>query len=688
MVSHNFRWPWCICRRGPLPLAILLIVVGSFSGPSSHAQTLPGVTWTTSTHKLVTGASPQSVAVADFNGDGIADIAVGEAGSIGIFLGNGDGTFKPADSANDGVTISLPLTAPLAIASGAFQAGKPPGIVAVSASYDAVILSNGSGGEMSPAPFTGVNGATSVVAANFYGTGVADLAVAGLSPGSAVSVVAIYPNTGSGSFGTPTLFPIASNSPGFLTAGDFIGNGVLDFAVTDNTSVDVFLNEGSGNFSPGVGGTAGNGPSCIAVGDFNGDGKQDLAVLNKSDGTVSVLLSSGDSSGTFTTKSTVSVGSGPSCIVVGDFNKDGKADLAVTNQNDNTVSILLGNGDGTFAAPAIVHVGSAPTSLAVGDFSGNGNVDLAVANSGDNSVTILQSQVGTAPTPTPTPTPSGGGGGGGGGGNGSARLINISTRAMVGTGANILIPGICHQRSRHRDAPYPRRRPGPVAVRRRRRPGPADPERLQRLDRHRLKHRVGHEFESGPDHEHGRPGRSLCLHRRKRRLRGHRQSLGRQLHGADLRGQRHDRRRLAEVYEVSTTGTRLINISTRAKVGTGGNILIPGFVISGTGTEELLVRGDGPSLAQFSVSGILAQVTLGVFNGSTMIASNTGWGTSANPGQIASVAAQVGAFAFAANSADSAQIVNLTAGPYTIQISGVNGTTGVALAEVYEVPQD
>jgi hypothetical protein len=143
---------------------------------------------------------------------------------------------------------------------------------------------------------------------------------------------------------------------------------------------------------------------------------------------------------------------------------------------------------------------------------------------------------------------------------------------------------------------------------------------------------------------------------------------------------------LAEVYEVSTTGTRLVNISTRAQVGTGGNILIPGFVISGPGTEELLVRGDGPSLTQFSVSGVLAQVTLGVYNGSTLIASNTGWGTSSDPSQIASVAAQVGAFSFAANSADSAQIVNLTAGPYTIQISGVNSTTGVALAEIYEVP--
>ncbi len=142
---------------------------------------------------------------------------------------------------------------------------------------------------------------------------------------------------------------------------------------------------------------------------------------------------------------------------------------------------------------------------------------------------------------------------------------------------------------------------------------------------------------------------------------------------------------LAEVYEVSSSGTRLANISTRAMVGTGGNILIPGFVISGPGTEELLVRADGPSLAQFSVSGILAQTILGVYSSSTLVASNTGWSTSANPSQIAAIASQVGAFAFASGSGDSAQIVSLGAGPYTVQISGVNGTTGVALAEIYEV---
>jgi septal ring-binding cell division protein DamX len=144
---------------------------------------------------------------------------------------------------------------------------------------------------------------------------------------------------------------------------------------------------------------------------------------------------------------------------------------------------------------------------------------------------------------------------------------------------------------------------------------------------------------------------------------------------------------LAEVYEVSASGTRLVNISTRANVGTGSNILIPGFVISGSGTEQLLVRADGPALTQFGVAGALALPSLSMFNSAgSVIASNTGWETSSNPSLIASTAATVGAFAFASGSADSAQIVNLTAGAYTIQISGVNSSTGVALAEVYEVP--
>lgn len=144
---------------------------------------------------------------------------------------------------------------------------------------------------------------------------------------------------------------------------------------------------------------------------------------------------------------------------------------------------------------------------------------------------------------------------------------------------------------------------------------------------------------------------------------------------------------LAEVYEVSSTGTRLVNISTRAEVGTGANIVIPGFVISGNGTEGLLVRSDGPALAPFGVAGLLAQPSLGIFDSTgAEIASNVAWGTDPGSAAIASAASSVGAFALAPGSADSAKVVSLQAGAYTVQVAGVNGTTGVALAEIYELP--
>jgi BspA type Leucine rich repeat region (6 copies) len=144
---------------------------------------------------------------------------------------------------------------------------------------------------------------------------------------------------------------------------------------------------------------------------------------------------------------------------------------------------------------------------------------------------------------------------------------------------------------------------------------------------------------------------------------------------------------LAEIYEVTSTGTRLINISVRAQVGTGANIIIPGFFVSGNGSEQLLVRGVGPGLETYGVAGVLAQPSITLFNSSgTAISSNTVWGTSSDPSQIASDDAQVGAFALQTGSADSALLFTFAPGAYTLQVTGVGHSTGDALAEAYEVP--
>src|SRR5919198_187859 len=123
---------------------------------------------------------------------------------------------------------------------------------------------------------------------------------------------------------------------------------------------------------------AGNGPYASAVGDFNGDGKQDLAVTNVTTSSVAILLGNGN--GSFGAPATFPVGNNPSSIAVSDFNGDGKQDLAVANLGANTAGIYLGNGAGGFSLSANVRVGDGPYSVTVGDFNGDGKPDVATAN--------------------------------------------------------------------------------------------------------------------------------------------------------------------------------------------------------------------------------------------------------------------------------------------------------------------
>jgi sugar lactone lactonase YvrE len=143
---------------------------------------------------------------------------------------------------------------------------------------------------------------------------------------------------------------------------------------------------------------------------------------------------------------------------------------------------------------------------------------------------------------------------------------------------------------------------------------------------------------------------------------------------------------LAEVYDADggDPAARLMNVSARAVAGTGSSVLTAGFVIGGNGTDTLLIRGIGPTLAQFSVSGVLATPMVTVFDSTgKQIATNTGWGGDPT---LAAAFAQVGAFALPSTSADSAVLLSLPPGNYTVQVAGTNNTTGIALVEVYEVP--
>ena len=150
---------------------------------------------------------------------------------------------------------------------------------------------------------------------------------------------------------------------------------------------------------------------------------------------------------------------------------------------------------------------------------------------------------------------------------------------------------------------------------------------------------------------------------------------------------------LVQLYDsTDRSGARLANLATRGFVGTGGNVLISGFVVSSEGSKTLLIRAIGPTLASFGVSGALTDPQLTIFgraDGSTTdtaLLGNDDWTSSSGAATTATVATQVGAFALPAGSKDAALVVTLPAGNYTGQASGANATTGIALVEVYVVP--
>jgi hypothetical protein len=143
---------------------------------------------------------------------------------------------------------------------------------------------------------------------------------------------------------------------------------------------------------------------------------------------------------------------------------------------------------------------------------------------------------------------------------------------------------------------------------------------------------------------------------------------------------------LAELYDadLGVPTARLVNVSGRANVGTGADVLIAGFVIAGNTNETVLLRGIGPSLAQFGLTGVLAtpQITL-YDSGGNWVASNTVWGGSTT---LSDAFTQVGAFSLSASSADSVLLETLPPGAYTVELSGTSGSSGIGLIEVYEVP--
>ena len=351
---------------------------------------------------VTVGTAPLSVAVGDFNGDGIQDLATANNGSnsVTILLGNGDGSFTAA-AAPPGAFSG---TSDIVVADYNGDGKLDLAVLNGGNNTITILLGNGDGTFSVPdvtTPTTGSN-PLSMVGGDFNGDGHMDLAVANYRS----NTVTILLGNGDGSFTATAATPATGVFPAAIVAGDFNNDGKLDLAVDNQCgtgscavgTVTILLGDGTGNFTPTQASpSTGSGPVTMAVADFNGDGNLDLAVPSDcgasgtcgTNGAVTILL--GDGTGNFTVGASMpATGLRPYGVVVGDFDGDGNLDLATANNDSNTVSVLLGDGTGNFtpiASPPTT--GSAPIFPAVGDFNNDGLLDIAVGNVGTDTVSVL-----------------------------------------------------------------------------------------------------------------------------------------------------------------------------------------------------------------------------------------------------------------------------------------------------------
>jgi uncharacterized repeat protein (TIGR01451 family) len=340
--------------------AVTAVSAGATSGWSSApAGPAPGYT--------------NDMAVADLNRDGKADLVFANANGnmIGVLLGNGNGTFRAE------IDYAVPGASWVGVAD--FNGDGIPDLAvsnsqndAFSSSHFYVLLGNGDGTLRTPVPFviTGTVYPNALAIGDFNGDGKADLVFAS----SWENRVAVFLGNGDGTFQAAANYPATAANA--IVVGDFNGDGRADLAVGSSTSLlHILLGNGDGTFRAAITYSTAHPAYYITAADFNGDGKLDVAIAEIGVN-VAVFLGRGD--GTLQSPLTFTTSSDVLRFTSTDMNGDGKPDLIFGLRN-SAIAVQMGNGDGTF--PAILSYPTActiPTAVVPGEFNGDGRADLAV----------------------------------------------------------------------------------------------------------------------------------------------------------------------------------------------------------------------------------------------------------------------------------------------------------------------
>jgi hypothetical protein len=292
---------------------------------------------------------PTAAVVEDFNNDGVSDIAsanINGPQSISVFLNNGNGTFRPANS--------FVIEGAAQVASADLNGDGNADLVVTDDLESAyIVLGNGDGTFRSPAHISLHKNAYGIAIADLNGDGILDLAIAIAGGHNSRGEAAILIGLGDGSFARPVFYHLGDNAIR-LIATDLNHDGKLDLAValsSGNNALGVLLGNGDGTFQPVVKSVEG-GSFDIAAADFNGDGNVDLALPGAFDSQIRVVLGKGD--GTFQPATTYPSEDLQLTVATADLSGDGVPDLVVGGDH---VVTLLGNGDGTFGPPVTYGVG-------------------------------------------------------------------------------------------------------------------------------------------------------------------------------------------------------------------------------------------------------------------------------------------------------------------------------------------